>query len=113
MKKILVVGFFLAAFVSSRSQSIQVSADCSNNKINLNWSIDSNEVTDKFEVERSFDGTNFKMVALVFTSEKKGKEDYKFYERLKPGDKVSYRIKRCYNNEKINYSQVVSVSLKM
>jgi hypothetical protein len=73
----------------------------------LNWSVDSNEATDKFEVERSFDGVNFKMAALVFTSEKKGNEDYKFFERLKSGDKVYYRIKRWYNNETIKYSKIV------
>ena len=111
MKKILVVGFFLAAFVSSRAQSIQFSADCNNGKINLNWTIDSNEAIDKFEVERSFDGANFKMIALVFTSEKTGKEDYKFFERPKASDKVYYRLKRCYNNETINYSQVLCLSL--
>jgi hypothetical protein len=112
MKKIIVVGICLFVILTARSQSIRFSADINNDKINLNWSIDTNEASDKFELERSVDGTNFKMAALVFTSEKKGNEDYKFFERLKTADKVYYRIKRYYHNETIIYSQVVCLSMK-
>src|SRR4030095_12086338 len=99
MKKIILVAICLVALFTARSQSMQFSANNSNDKINLNWSVDSNESSDKFEVERSLDGTNFKMAALVFTSEKKGNEDYKFFERLNSAEKVYYRIKRYYHNE--------------
>jgi hypothetical protein len=99
-------------FSAARSQSMQLKGDVNSNRIDLNWSIDSNEAIDKFEVERSFDGTNFKIAALVFTSEKTGKEDYKFYERMKPAEKIYYRIKRFYNCQEINYSNIICLSIK-
>ena len=45
-----------------------------------------------FEIEKSSNGREFKMAALVFGTEKAGDENYKFFEKA-VSKKVYYRIK--------------------
>jgi hypothetical protein len=113
MKKILLTSFLIAAFIAGRSQSISFSGNISNNKLKLNWSTDSNELADRFEVEKSSNGTSFTTAALVFTSEKKGPEDYKFYENIPSGGTVYYRIKIYGYDKTIKFSKVISFSLNL
>jgi len=98
----------IAASWSCKAQSITFSATYSNNKLLFNWSTDANEMTDRFEVEKSSDGVNFKTAALVFTSEKKGLEDYKYYEMVSLNETVYYRLKIYGLNNKITYSKLLS-----
>jgi len=112
MKKIVVVGLLMVSFFAGKAQSIKFSGSICNERINLNWSIDSNEATYMFEVERSFDGTSFSLAALVFTSEKKGKDEYRFFESMKSTAKVYYRIKKYSNNGEINYSNMICLTVK-
>src|SRR5690606_36715260 len=50
-------------------------------KVYLEWTVEKNSESNLFEVETSRDGKNFRLAAVVFTSEKKGQEAYKFYEK--------------------------------
>jgi hypothetical protein len=63
------------------------------NKATLQWTIANNEIVDQFEVQRSYDGIEFKTIGIVFTSEKKDIEDYLFYETITSFNKVMYRLK--------------------
>jgi hypothetical protein len=85
----------------------------SNNKTFLQWKVGNNETTDKFEVERSFDGKEFKTVGLVFTSEKEGTEDYIFYETLPVFEKAMYRLKITSKTNEINYSKILTFQNKI
>lgn len=77
----------------------------SNNKVTLNWETGKNEDADQFEIEKSTDGSNFVMAALVFGTDKPGADTYMFYE--KAGSKVFYRIKIIHKNKSTEYSAVL------
>jgi hypothetical protein len=84
----------------------------SHDKAVLEWVISKNEIADRFDVERSDDGVRFAMVALVFTSEKNGNENYMFYENLHGAKKVYYRLKMYDKSGAINYSKTLTFQAK-
>jgi hypothetical protein len=86
---------------------ISFKGNLNNNKVFLQWVIDKNETADRFDVERSVDGINFTMAALVFTSEKTGSESYVFYEYLNNTNKIYYRLKMYDKSKAINYSKIL------
>ena len=59
-----------------------------------------------FEIEKSSNGKEFKMAALVFGTEKTGDENYKFFEKA-VSKKVYYRIKMVGKDNSIRYSEVL------
>jgi hypothetical protein len=75
-------------------------------KITLNWVADKNQDMNMFEIEKSSDGKDFKMAALVFGTEKTGDENYKFFEKA-VSKKVYYRIKMVGKDNTVRYSQVL------
>jgi hypothetical protein len=75
--------------------------------------VGNNEMINQFEVERSYDGKEFKTAALVFTSEKKGTEDYMFYETLNSFEKVMYRIKITSKSNEVSYSRILTFQNKI
>lgn len=77
-----------------------------NNKVTLQWRVENNETTDQFEVQRSFDGKEFKTTGLVFGSEKTGTENYMFYETV-AAEKVMYRLKMIDKQQNVNFSKVL------
>ena len=78
-----------------------------NDRVLLNWTTDKNQEADKFEVERSFDGKNFAMTALVFGTDEPHKVKYQFYEKNK-NVKVFYRIKIIQKDLSVEYSAIIS-----
>ena len=83
-----------------------------NNKVLLQWTVAENERDDRFEVERSTDGKNFRLAALVFTSEKTGNENYLFYENLNTTGKIYYRLKMYEKSGTIVYSKMLTFQTK-
>jgi hypothetical protein len=79
-----------------------------NNKILLQWVIGENETADQFEIERSADGKNFVMAALVFGTDKPETADYLFYEKAGT-EKISYRIKIIDKKGKAVYSDILVI----
>lgn len=88
---------------------VQFKGTVSNNKVILNWVVDENETADQFEVEKSTDGINFVMAALVFGTDKPATDNYEFYEKA-GNQKVLYRIKLINKNKKTAYSPVVEIN---
>jgi hypothetical protein len=84
-----------------------------NNKTKLQWRVGSNEVINQFEVERSYDGKEFRTVGLVFTSETKGVEDYMFYETIPTFEKVMYRLKITSKSNEVSYSRILTFQNKI
>jgi hypothetical protein len=84
--------------------------------VNCNW-ITAVEINNNyFELERSFDGVNFKVSAIVFGAE--GSSDvninYQFKdnnEALKRNDVVYYRLKQIGNDSIIHFSRLIKISL--
>jgi len=83
-----------------------------NNKVTLQWRVENNETTGQFEIQRSYDGVEFKTIGLAFASEQKGIEDYMFYETINPFDKVMYRLKMVDNKNYVSYSRILVFQTK-
>ncbi|HSU28785.1 MAG TPA: hypothetical protein VLJ68_10410 [Chitinophagaceae bacterium] len=88
---------------------IKFEGGISNNKVILNWVVKENNTADQFEVEKSTDGKNFVMAALVFGTDKSDTDKYQFYEKAY-NKKVMYRIKLINKNKKTEYSQVIAIN---
>ena len=100
-----------SSFNISKSQPVKVisfQGTRSNNKISMQWVIAENETAGQFEIEKSADGKNFSMVALVFGTDKAETETYMFYEKSS-SKKVSYRIKCIDKNQNITYSDILVI----
>ncbi len=91
--------------------SLQGNIDA-NNRTRLQWKVGNNEMINQFEIERSYDGKEFKTVALVFTSESKGVEDYMFYETIPAYEKVMYRLRITSKTNEISYSRILTFQNK-
>ncbi|MBL7729712.1 MAG: hypothetical protein JNM88_00925 [Chitinophagaceae bacterium] len=88
---------------------IEFNGTINNNKVVLNWIVAENETADQFEVEKSTDGVNFKLTALVFGTDKPAKDNYAFFEKA-GNQKVLYRIKIIDKNKKAAYSPIVEIN---
>lgn len=80
-----------------------------NDRVVLDWEVDGNESTSLFEVEKSADGKNFSLTALVFSSEKTEKDNYQYFEKIGK-EKLQFRIKIIGKDKKISYSEIISVN---
>lgn len=78
------------------------------NKTILEWMVNKNEEVNRFEIEKSVDGKNFKTAALIFGSEQSNTDSYMFYEKS-TDKKMSYRIKLMENNGTIIYSDIIEL----
>ena len=74
----------------------------------LNWTVGENETADRFEIEKSTDGKNFTMAALVFGTDKSETGTYQFYEKAGK-QKVLYRVKLINKNQEVHYSTVITI----
>lgn len=90
---------------------VSLKGTLNSNKALLQWTVDDNETADMFEVEKSVDGKNFVMAALVFGTDKPEADHYEFYERIKE-KKISYRIKIIGKNKKTGYSDILLIESK-
>ena len=88
---------------------ISINGHIINNKIILDWVVAENETADQFEVEKSIDGKKFKMVALVFGTDKPDTDKYQFYEKV-GNQKVLYRIRLINKDRRTEYSPVVEIT---
>lgn len=74
------------------------------NKVQLQWTVAENENNKYFEVEKSSDGKEFKSLATMQSTEKKGDESYQFTDALQ--GQGYYRLKLVNNNNIRMYSNV-------
>jgi len=77
------------------------------NKVTLNWTVTENENINSFEIERSTNGRDFTTVGIVLASEKRGTENYMFYETFNSNDKVMYRLKMIDEGHDVDYSRIL------
>jgi hypothetical protein len=97
-----------ATTVGAHAKLISINGSISNNRVILNWVVGENETVDQFEVEKSTDGKNFTLAALVFGTDKTETGNYQFYEKAGK-QKILYRIKVINKNKETEYSTVVEV----
>jgi hypothetical protein len=85
---------------------VSFNGNLNNKKVTLQWVVAENEIADKFEIEKSLDGTNFSTAAVVFGSDKTGTENYQFAETMN-SDKVFYRLRMTDKSQIVNYSKTL------
>jgi hypothetical protein len=95
--------------IESQASIISFDGKVNHNKVILNWVTADNESTGMFEIEKSENGSDFEMIALVFGSEKKESDNYMFFEKVGK-QKVFYRIKIIDRNKRVSYSSVVTIA---
>jgi len=76
-------------------------------RVSLEWLINNNGLVNQIEVESSRDGSNYSMVALIFSTEKNDSDTYYFYEKAKTA-RIFYRLKIIHKDQTIRYSAIVS-----
>jgi hypothetical protein len=86
---------------------VDLKAVVSNKKILLNWRTEENQQINLFEVEKSTDGKNFSLVALVFGTDKSSAEEYSYFEK-QTGKKTVYRLKMISKDKAVYYSAPVT-----
>jgi hypothetical protein len=101
--------FVVPSAVQQPAKLISFKGSVNKNKIILQWAVKENETADQFVVEKSVDGKNFAMAALVFGSDKPETDNYEFYEKAN-NKKVSYRIKLISKNQETEYSSVIEIN---
>lgn len=102
---------------SAQPTSISFDATVSGSIVICKWSEQEDVNNNYFELERSFDGNNFTIVALIFSASKEEsvKNEGKFKDNaciLKKKKVVYYRMKLVDSNGNLTYSPVINVKLK-
>jgi hypothetical protein len=85
------------------------------NKILINWTVDSTTETNYFEVEKSVDGKNFKTVAYVLGADpiEKNCECFRCFDPITAKQKEAYyRLKHVSENGSVQYSETKILALK-
>jgi len=87
-----------------------------NDAVNLNWTMCSDVTNSHFEIERSFDQTNFSTTGIVlgYQSVTKGAYQFAFTDKDKEifnHNIIYYRLKQVDNNGNYNYSVVIMVRI--
>ena len=93
----------------SPAKLLSFNASIKGEKVILNWVVEQNETAYQFEVEKSTDGKNFIMAALVFGTDEPNADKYQFYEKAGK-QKTLYRIKIINKNREIEYSSVQEIN---
>jgi hypothetical protein len=76
-------------------------------KVTLQWTVANNENNNKFEIERSTDGSTFSTVGIVMADEKVGNASYQFAENINYSNTVYYRLKMYDQAQSVSYSKVL------
>ena len=107
---------FTAAADSTQVTYPTFDVTLTNNKVNLFWITDAETGNDHFEVERSFDQTDFSTVAIILGAESgnANSSQYSFRDgtqELLNHTIIYYRLKKVGADEKFTYSVVKMVQI--
>jgi hypothetical protein len=101
------VNIYFPAFSTLPLTLLDFSGTVGSNKIILNWNVASNETGAFFEIQRSSNGSAWQPIAILFTSEQTGMEQY-HYANAMPQQSVQYRLKLVNKDGTFTYSNVLS-----
>ncbi|MEO6721051.1 MAG: T9SS type A sorting domain-containing protein [Ferruginibacter sp.] len=83
------------------------------NSITCRWSSEAEIDNDHYEVERSFDGSNFNSIAYVFSKENATvNNSYSYLDKsiaIQGKSKVFYRLKDVDKSGKVSFSSIISI----
>ncbi len=86
-------------------------------KVVLDWETENEINNDHFEVERSFNNSQFKVIGLVMDAltSAQNRNNYKYLDNaaeLKNNKVAYYRLKQVDRDQKVTYSKVIAVKLQ-
>jgi len=79
----------------------------------LTWTIANNRAAKSFEVEKSTDGKNFKLIAVLIATEKFGIESYNYADTATGADNIMYRLRILNKSQHDFYSRIILVRAKV
>lgn len=78
-----------------------------NHRSQLTWSVDENETGEYFEIEKSSDGRNFRVLSALPASGKSGQESYVYTEGTTLQGSAYYRVKIVSRDNSRAYTKIV------
>jgi hypothetical protein len=108
----LILAFFLAAPTYSQApgEIVSFNAEKVNDTVILTWSPSISPETNHFEIQRSDDGVNWRVIALMFPYEDGSVSHSYHYNDKTSAVKAHYRIRQIDINKKENFSQTKMVA---
>ena len=91
---------------------ISFTGNQTNNDIKLNWEVATNEIADRFEIQKSINGQNFTSAGIVFATEKTGSQAYSFNTGATVSGNIIYRLRIFNKNNKVDYSNNIIFQTK-
>ena len=110
----LILALFLAGitYAQAPGEIVSFNAEKVNNAVVLTWSPSVSPETNHFEIQRSEDGVNWRVIALMFPYEDGTvSHTYKYSDKISSGGNVQYRIRQIDINKKENFSQVKMITV--
>ncbi len=89
------------------------SANSTNSSNRLTWVIENNRAVNSFEVERSTDGKDFRVIAVFIATEKFGTENYTYADTATGADTIMYRLRILNKSQHDFYSRIIVVRSKL
>jgi hypothetical protein len=80
-----------------------------NHTVKLQWSVADNHTGDRFEIQKSTNGSTFNATSILFTTAAVGNESYTYNDPAAFTTTVYYRIKIVNKNNTTSFSPVVTV----
>jgi hypothetical protein len=77
------------------------------NSVKLIWVVDENKNAKRFEIEKSYNGTDFSLAGTIQATGTTGKESYSFKDDSKFTGKVIYRLKILGHNNNAELSRIL------
>src|SRR5690242_2322972 len=111
---ILIFSIFLAGASSAQTpgEIVSFNAEKINDAAVLTWSPSISPETNHFEIQRSEDGINWKVVALMFPYEDGSvAHTYKYSDKLSSDANMQYRIRQIDIRKKERFSQVKMINV--
>lgn len=96
-----------SAFSQSNSEIAQFNAEKINGSVIITWTPSVDAVTNHFEIQKSTDGVNWNVIALMFPFEDASQShSYKYNDKSQTNEGFYYRIRQVETTKKENYSEV-------
>ena len=90
---------------------ISFTGNINNGKISLEWSLASNEMASKIDIEESTDGKNFTATSSLSATGKTGTDTYQ-YSTFTESSKIYYRIRITEKSGVVTYSKIIMLSIE-
>lgn len=108
MKQIYTTLVLIALSVTAYSQTFYISK--TNNNVQLTWSTDQELNRSHYEIERSFDGREWKSIALIFSAENGTVvNSYRYEDKNVSNEVFHYRLRLVDMDGRFTYSSVKTI----